>query len=412
MSTVGGLLGDTLASRAEAMTELDAIRATESVRSAGAAAGLEIACAGDTCLRAGASGPSMLVCRGGECAPVEGGVTCPGADQAWDGTRCAPVGSPCDPPPSNPDAATQAFVIDAAGRCLATTDCKQGLAKHPEDQRCVTDCGNNRIFSYVMNACVGVGALCGDGPDNHGFLAAFDEAGRCARIDACAPGHMRHPRDATRCVPVCAGGTRFSDTVDACVAEGDPCPPGRGAHDATGACRLDGAPCQSTMFPDTDTPALRASAAQTSERLNGAVLEFRDGVCRPTGGCASPAHMYAWRRGGCVPEQTGIACPEGFTKTSDTTCTMTRNVGGEGSGRVTVKGVNPSHRIRAEYTFRKQRRYTDGDYTVSGPGNSGGARGIRDQHRTVGRAATGNSEYTYSWRNNDGTGSFTWSVEA
>lgn len=354
----------------------------------------------------------------GECAP---GYT----PHPSDTTRCVPVcaagarfsevldrcfaeGEACDPPANHQDRATHAFAFDASGNCLATTDCASGHVKHPEDARCVTDCGHERIFSYVMNACVGVGASCGDGVAS-GFLQAFDERGRCAPTQECAPGYTRHPRDATRCVPVCASGTSFSDVLDRCVAEGAPCP--GGAHDAGGLCHQDGAACPATEFPDRGDRALRVSP-RTAEQLGGAALAYDTGVCRPTGVCSRPGDVYSWERGGCFSEAAAaIVCPPGFTRTSDTSCRMSRGVGGEGSGAATVSGVDPRHRIRAVYRIEKMPQYRDADYDVSGPGIRGGAHGIDRSHATGGAWVSGASSYTYRFRNNDCQGVFTWDVE-
>eukprot|EP00873_Tetraselmis_striata_P043866 jgi/Tetstr1/464130/TSEL_008935.t1 len=410
---VSALLRDAIASSTSAAGARDAVGDIASSRTGGGLRDdVAVACAGASCLRRDDQSGLLQVCEGSACEPLVGAsaVRCAAPGQAWSAAeqRCVPVGSPCDPPPGHRDAATHAFVFDASGNCLATTECKTGLIKHPEDQRCVTDCGHQRIFSYVMNSCVGVGAPCGDG-EADGFVQAFDERGRCAPTDQCAPGHMRHPRDASRCVRVCAGNTRFSSVLDACVSEGDPCP--GGAHDRAGVCRPDASPCDATEFPDPDAPGYRTSP-HTSAQLNGAELAYRGGVCRPSGVCPGPpdSMSYSWQRGGCIAADAAIRCPPGFTRTSDTQCQMSRGVGGEGRGSVTVSGVDPSHRIRAVYRFRKQPRYRDADYRVWGD-IQGGTRRTTGRHTTTGAWRSGKSSYVYNWRNNDGVGEFTWTVE-
>ena len=134
-------------------------------------------------------------------------------------------------------------------------------------------------------------------------------------------------------------------------------------------------------------------------------------VCAEVEECADPVATLS-ADGMCSGRPSEqIRCPPGFSRASDSSCTMSRGVGGEGGGSTTVEGMDPSHRIRASYAFVKDRQYREGDYSVSGPGISGGSGRVPDSHSVQGGWATGGSSYTYSWRNNDGRGTFTWVVE-
>jgi hypothetical protein len=166
------------------------------------------------------------------------------------------------------------------------------------------------------------------------------------------------------------------------------------------------------MHPDLENPAYVSSKSLSSQQLKGATLHYMNGQCVPTGKCDKPFHKYKWDAGGCTPEDSEIKCPPGFKKISATECTMSRKVGGEGRGNAKISGVDPEYSVHANYNFVKFGYRSDGDYDVNGPGIKGRANGIRNRHTTKGSSwVKGKTEYSYAWRNNDGHGTFHWTVK-
>lgn len=416
-----------------------------------------VVCAGGDCIRPDPDTSALTMCAGDYCTPIEGDVKC--ADGGYmahprDPSRCVPacingtkysdvidrcVGkgdacpggahdeygvcrktdSVCEAPLT--DVSNLAFAYDSSGSCLATTNCKTGFKKHPLDQRCVSDCGNNRIFSYLMNSCVTMNESCPSSfqKSDSGFLQAFDEFGRCTDTNECADGYMKHPRDASRCVPRCTSGTNFSDVIDECVTLGYPC--SGGAHDDNGICRKDGESCQSTPHPDLNDVSFKTTA-RTSDQLEGAILKYSGGMCLPTGMCANASQKYDWSKGGCYTEETSIKCPPGFTKVSDSKCTRkepTPDTGRREWRSRRIDGVDPKYKVRSRYEFRKGPNWRDGDFHVVFPGGRGANGEVRNNNvKTVpGNRSqftdpvSGSSSYEYKFWNNDGTGNFYFEVE-
>lgn len=106
-----------------------------------------------------------------------------------------------------------------------------------------------------------------------------------------------------------------------------------------------------------------------------------------------------------------LSPPRGFSKTSETSCQLVRRVGGEGSGTTTISGIDPTYRVKADYRAVKDPRWRDADYRVSGPGINGGRGGVTGSHTTSGTWVSGKSSYSYSYQNNDCSGTFTWRVQ-
>ena len=122
------------------------------------------------------------------------------------------------------------------------------------------------------------------------------------------------------------------------------------------------------------------------------------GQCVPTRQCVSNDFVY---KNGCVPKPKG--CPSGFRK-SGSECYRSFNMGGEGRKSISFS-ADPSHQIRAKYTFRKNPRYNDGDYSISSNfGLGGGQGGIRGSHSRGSGWTSGRSHYTFNARQNDGNG--------
>lgn len=256
-------------------------------------------CFGKNCVKG--SGSGLHLCSDGKCDRMNLDVNCRDGF-VWTGEECVAIGTECS---TQGDESGYKYIYTGNGGCVKSSDCATGFAKHPKDSRCVRDCGNARIFSYLMSDCVDVGAECETVDD--GRIRKYDKFGDCARSSGCANGYMKHPRGLDECVKECSPGWGFSEVFDKCVERGSSCGDGR-VHDSQGRCHKPGEGCLSTNTPDLKNPEYVTQDAFSSVDLKGVELRWNsNGRCVPTE--CSEGRVYEWQQGGCI-EDDPIGIPE------------------------------------------------------------------------------------------------------
>lgn len=406
-----------------------------------------------SCLYADSNSPTGLTScdETGACAVVA--ACADGMAYMQDRMACAPVDSECaDPVAHQLQLVTPAGVCAPAPKCTrewrwdgkactfgrSGEKCDEGedgrVWRYDNESACVEtrDCSNGRVFSEMPGKCVDIGAEC-KGPDAQDRrLRAFDHTGACVPTNKCVSGWDFDSAGAClfaargkACEPAAALRAANDrrvfeyDAMGACLAT-NRCAEGWALKDQacafarTGAevgranhrvIRLDS---RGEPIPAECEPGWTLSGQQCTYDRAGQNCDVRShvvhkwdsgGTCVATAVCDSPDLVLLGSQ--CVPRQQ--QCPDGFAR-SGSECTRSFGMGGEGQREISFS-ADPSQQVRVQYTFRKDPRWRDGDYSVSTNfGFSAGRGGVGGSETVASGWVSGRKDYRVSARQNDGSG--------
>lgn len=339
----------------------------------------------------------------GECS---GSGACE-TDWVWNGQRCGYAfdGDRCDV------VANRVWQYDGDAACVQTDECDAG------------------VYSSAKDACVMPNAECSVPVDHRVYR--YDQAGACAAVNECESewefvadscqwsrrGKLCDPTpeelavDDKRlfefdvmgsCLPTnrCVESWDFNGT--GCVYGGAGTECSRQNHrihryDERQECVPQ--ECESGWNLSGDQCVFGNMGDECKREDNQVFRWSGSGECSSTGVCVSDAYVYA--NGRCAEKPSG--CPSGFSLNGEE-CYRSFGTGGEGRRSVSFS-ADPSYQIRARYDFRKEPRYNDGDYTISSNFGLGGNQGgIKRSHSRSSGWTSGQGQYKFNARQNDGSG--------
>lgn len=341
-----------------------------------------------------------------ETGACSGSGTCE-TDWIWNGERCgyALNGDVCD------TVENRVWKYDIQGECVQTQDCTEG------------------VFSYQDDTCVFPNTTCSDPQDHR--LMKYDQSGACVAAnecetewefvaDSCQWSKRQRPCDPTpeeiaiddkrvfeydvmgSCLPTnrCVEGWNFNGTGCTYGLSGTECTrQNHRIHRYDDRQRCVPQECETGWNLSGDN-CVFDKKDEECKRENNQIFRWNgSGECSETGVCVSENYVY--RNNQCVDTPRG--CPSGFSLNGEE-CYRSFGTGGEGSRSLSFS-ADPSYQIRAQYDFRKEPRYNDGDYTISSNfGLSGGQGGIRGSHSLSSGWMSGQGQYSFNARQNDGSG--------